>query len=89
MVKITSKIYIKKIPEQLNRFVDFIPKKVRPDQLSEIPSEKIRKIRRSVSTEPLLYPFRWVIINTAVFRQSIKLFKNNFTAVQYHEHFIV
>ena len=47
-------------------------------------SGKNRKFRRSVSAEPLSYPFNWVI-ETTTFRQSIKQFKNNLTAVQYHE----
>ena len=56
----------------------------RPDQLFENLSEKIRKFRRSISAEPLSNPVRWVI-DITFFRQSIKQFKNNFTAIQYHE----
>ena len=84
-MKTTGRAYIREVPDQLGHLIDFIQKKYpRPDQLPERLSERIRRFRRSVSAEPLSYSFRWVF-DTAVFRQSIRQFNNNFTAIQYHE----
>ena len=68
-MKINKNAYIKKVPNQLNHFVDFIHNRYpRPNEIAK--NLKTRKIQHSVFAEPVSYPYRWAT-DTFVFRSSI------------------